>query len=168
MNSELSNFDIDEQLKHIEEDANMVDSRSIHPNTRLEDIFDNRGHAIVWHPWNESGSNAHWLVFVRKGNNIYHYDSFGKKHNILKEELINICKNNKCNLYANNKQYQKDGTSTCGRHACAVVFLNKHTKSFKDIENILDVIEKNQGLDEFLTQNEIGSRSSKDNCFVTL
>lgn len=59
-------------------------------------------------------SGTHWTCFVKKGNNVYYFDSFGKLAPPL--ELVNYL-GSESMIYFNSKQYQSYNSVICG-HLC--------------------------------------------------
>lgn len=123
----LSNIDMDRMLKEIDERGlNWIKSSNIKSNLTVKDLFGNYGHVVIWHPWDKN--NAHWVVLLRnKKGQYYYFDSFGEKHDIIKEkELIDILKRgNAKEFYANDITLQKDESAVCGRYCILMIALNK-------------------------------------------
>lgn len=70
---------------------------------------------------------THWTCYVKRNNDVYYFDSFGKLPPPL--ELINYLGSD-CMIYYNSKQYQKFDTIICG-HLCLkflMKFYEKHGK----------------------------------------
>lgn len=155
MDYALSGNDIGNLMKDLNERENIVDSKNINSNMSLKDLFKDRGHVIIWHPWNNNPNNAHWIAMIRKGKEIYYFDSFGKEHNVIKkDELKQICERENATLYRNTDVYQDENSVCCGKYCLFVVALNKVSNSFNDIEEFMQYIkQKYNGVDEYLINN---------------
>lgn len=77
----------------------------------------------------DSTENAgtHWTCYVKNGENVYYFDSFGKLAPPL--ELIAYL-GSRCKIYYNSKRYQDFNTIVCG-HLC-LKFLYEYYKSNHD------------------------------------
>lgn len=67
-----------------------------------------------------NGNGTHWVTYIKKGNNILYYDSFGNLPPPY--ELIRYFGNN-CDIKYNYDRDQKFNTFVCG-HLCLKFLLN--------------------------------------------
>lgn len=151
----LSNVDMDKLLQEIDSRGlNWIKSSNIKNNMTVDDLFDDYGHLVIWHPWNKN--SAHWICILRNPNKEYFYfDSFGAKHDVIKEkEILHILKkdSDKSKLFVNDITFQKDDSAVCGRYCVLLIGLNKIFQGdFKAIDNCLKTLKsKYKNLDELL------------------
>lgn len=62
---------------------------------------------------NINGSGTHWVAYVKRGNHIMYFDSFGNLRP--PQEIINYFKNTINNIQYNHKTYQTYNQSNCGQ-----------------------------------------------------
>lgn len=150
MNKALSNIDIETLLHTLDgSKLNFLPFDDIDDNTTLEDVFDHRGHVVLF----QSGPAkvGHWVAMTRNGNNDYvFFDSYGRPLSYFSKKLQNLLKGT---LYNNEKQYQENNSSVCGRYAFLLVGLNKLTNgndTQKAITQLLNNKPKQYTYDEFV------------------
>ena len=127
INTPLSNYDLMRGIsRELKERANIVDVREIDKYKTVDELFDNRGHAILFEPPEDTKSDVgHWTCLLRtkkEGNCIY-FDSYGNKLN--NSKLRNLLKTKYPEIQYNPIQLQGYGTSVCGRYALVGACLNK-------------------------------------------
>lgn len=144
MNNPLSNIDLEKMLKELDgHGVNIEEMDNINKNSKIEDVFKNRGHVILFvkYPKEEVG---HWVSLVRGGKDGKRYiflDSLGKPIKHYNKELLNLLLKNG-NVLENGKKYQGDESAVCGRYAYLISGINKLTKGeqtedfFKYIMNL--------------------------------
>jgi hypothetical protein len=139
----LSNFDLlGGIMKEMKVRGNIFDMRDINRAHNIEDIFKDRGHAILFEesedPEEEVG---HWTCLIRNqlnGGNVIYFDSYGS--NLKDKRLRKILAQKYKVLQINPHQFQDYGKSAvCGRYALLCIGLNKLIKnlSVKDICHFL-------------------------------
>lgn len=69
-------------------------------------------------------NGTHWTCFVKKGQNVYYFDSFGKLPPPL--EILRYFGSD-CNIQYNSFQYQQFNTFICG-HLCLMFIYNFYKK----------------------------------------
>ena len=161
MDTPLSNHDLERLMNDMNERANIIESSDIKETDNIEDIFNGKGHAIIFvrHPNQKIG---HWTVMVRqhdplkngysKNGNVYYFDSFGerpKNKNIEKVVLKSYPE-----LLYNDIKFQADDSNACGRHCLLITALNKMGLKPRQIEEVLKkMLRKNGGsLDKFVIE----------------
>lgn len=151
LESPLSNFDLLKVIsKEMKERGNIFDMSNINGVSDIEQIFKNRGHAILFEP-DPNGDIGHWTALVRSPKNCIYFDSYGSK--ISNERLLNILKKRYPLIQFNPKQFQGYGKSAvCGRYALACVALNKiiPNMTVKHIIKVLEDKPKNMTYDEYI------------------
>ena len=140
----LSNVDINRLMKELDSrGANIKITENLRNGKyeNLNELFDNRGHAIMHHVYDEENpDNAHWVVCIRNGEHkyVYYFDSFGYENT---EENIpylkKLCDESQYALLANENDYQESKTSVCGRWCLLISCLNKLGLSPSDIEETI-------------------------------
>lgn len=109
-------------------------------------------------------NSGHWTVLIRNNNNLYFFDSYGKKYdgewsyvpNIIRKmlnqssnkltSLLNDAKRNGYNIEYNKEKYQSDAPNinTCGRYCVMAVKSIEKGYDIDGIEHLIDVgCEKN-------------------------
>ncbi len=153
MDIPLSNGHIGEMINDLDNSGlNMVNMHDIKKNTNIEDIFNNRGHALIFVKY-PNQNIGHWVSMVRNKNNEYiFFDSLGKplKH-YNKDAVECILKNG--DLLQNKKKYQSDESSVCGRYAFLLIGLNKLSEgkeTSKLLKNVLEGKPKTMSYDEWI------------------
>lgn len=123
----LSNLDMDRMIKEIDtRGLNWVQTPNIDKHMSLKDLFGTYGHLILWHPW-RNGS-AHWIVVLRNKDHQYlYFDSFGSKHDVVSDELLNIIRRDdkKARIFVNDVTFQSKESAVCGRYCLLLIGLNK-------------------------------------------
>lgn len=156
MDTPISNWTIEELLKDAGERANIIEESSITSKSDVEDIFKNRGHAIIFHRHSpQPNAIGHWIAIIRnnKTNEVYYFDSLGDEpyNKAIPEVILRKYKK----LYINDVPFQPDNTNSCGRHAVMVVALNKIGLTPKQIEHFLKTFDAN----DYVIKNIRGSAS---------
>ncbi len=121
----LSGRQLHEMILEMEERPNIIDDKNIKSNSTVNDIFGDSGHAILFHkyPGQEVG---HWIAIVRNyDGDVYFHDSLGKSPDAYNKNIAKVVLKEYPKLYYNDIAFQKDDTSTCGRHAVLVCAMNK-------------------------------------------
>lgn len=100
-----------------------------------------RDNLPIHEPWNDEcmvinhdsiqNHGTHWSCYVKKDENVFYFDSFGKLPP--PKELI-IYLGSKCVIYYNYKRYQQFNTKICG-HLC-LRFLYEFYRKINETRNI--------------------------------
>ena len=153
INTPLSNVDINQAVKQFEEKgANIVQDNMIRSNTPIEDIFKNRGHAVLFHKY-PNQEVGHWYTLIRDPQkNVFVIDSLGKPPAYYNKNLIQCFKNNDMNQVIINKQkMQHSNSSVCGRYSILFCVLNKMDKNIHEIYSFMEAGKKKNGsFDKFV------------------
>ena len=148
----LSNVDLQTFVKKFEKKgANIIEDKNILPNTPINEIFNNRGHAIVFHKYDNS-QIGHWYALLQDTNkNVFMIDSFGEKPDKYCKNLIPCLKNNGIkSLTVNDLKMQKDN-AICGRYCVVLCALHKLEQKVPKIYEFLTQGKKNSGsYDKFI------------------
>ena len=118
---------------------------------KIEDIFDNEGRAIMLY-LTESKTVGHWVCFIKKGNVIEYFNSYGrlepddelkwlskekaKELNQDTKRLSELLDSSKFKEVINPYRFQqyKTDVNTCGRHVvCRLMFDHLTVKEYKDL-----------------------------------
>lgn len=157
MDKPLSNFDLIHQIaKEMGERANVKDLDAVDYMSNIEDLFENKGHCILFNR-NEEDPNGvgHWNVLIRSPKNgVIFFDSFGDI--ITKQKLLDLLKQKYAAVTENLKQYQNYGKSAvCGRYCLFCIAVNKILKGadINQIEQLLDMKRDNESYDQFILRN---------------
>lgn len=146
-NDPLSNFDLDEGLKEMTT-RNKFDDANLKPNLNIEDVFDNRGHVIIFHGW-PGQECGHWYCLLRDENkNVMFLDSLGEKPDYYNKNWIPFLKNNGIkNVIINKKAYQHKDSAVCGRYGLLFSTIHKlnNNISANDIYKIMEYGKKKYG-----------------------
>jgi len=154
LHNPLSNYDL---LRGISNEmkirGNIVDVREIDQYNSVDELFDNRGHAILFEPPEDPKKSdvGHWTVCLRtkEGNCIY-FDSYGSK---LKDpKLRKLLSSKFSHIQYNPHRFQSYNTAVCGRYALAGVCLNKVIPNL-NVKHIIDFYNskpKNISYDKFV------------------
>lgn len=85
-----------------------------------------------------SRPGSHWIAICVKNNNIYYFDSFGKKSFKDKNIMKNL-KSSKKKIYVSKNQIQALGSLFCGYHAVAFLILSeRYSNPIKQLEKCYD------------------------------
>jgi hypothetical protein len=121
----LSGRQLHEMILEMEERPNIIDDKNIKSNSTVNDIFGDSGHAILFHKW-PNQEVGHWIAIVRNyDGDVYFHDSLGKSPDAYNKNIAKVVLKEYPKLYYNDIAFQKDDTSTCGRHAVLVCAMNK-------------------------------------------
>lgn len=123
----LSDLDIKEAVHQFDSRGpNIKDDKIITPNTNIEEVFNNRGHVIMFHAWPKQ-KVGHWYVILRdKEGNVFLFDSLGHPYTYYNKNYIKFFKNNGIkNIMQNEKVFQHGDSSVCGRYCLVNCVLNK-------------------------------------------
>lgn len=157
----LSNFDLIHTIaKDMKERANIVDTRQINKYNNLEQLFQGRGHAILYEPSEDPKSDiGHWTCLVRQrksplsdNGSVIYWDSYGGK--LKNDKIRNILKKKYQMIQFNPKRFQKYSSNPCGRYVLLCVALNKLKPDLtaKDIEDFLKLKPKKKSYDDYVIQ----------------
>lgn len=158
MDKPLSNHDLERLMQEMGERANIIENKNIKASDNIEDIFNGKGHAILFIEYPDQ-KIGHWVIMVRhhlsnnngysKNGQIYYFDSFGEKPKNKNIEKV-VLKSYPELLY-NDKTFQPEDSNACGRHCLMVASLNKLGYDPHQIEDILLKTFKKKGeLDKFV------------------
>ncbi len=78
----------------------------------------------------DNGAGVHWVGVYQERNNVYVFDTFGRKINILMPDFVKRARTNGFNVYNANKKYereQKEEQNDCGLRCLAWLILT-HSK----------------------------------------
>lgn len=149
----LSNYDIYDLLKEAKiETPNIIKSWNIRPG---QDIFQNCGHAIIFHRWSKDVDIGHWIVCVRnkKNNEIIYFDSLATPINDVSKYLKDVLLAYNMPVYINTIKYQGDESSVCGRWCLFIICLNKIGYNHQQIYDILEKLKTEyKTLDDYLLE----------------
>lgn len=153
MDKPLSNIDINKAIKKFEErGANIFSDSNIKNNTNIEEIFKNRGHAIIFHKY-PNQDVGHWYCILRDPmKNVFFIDSFGLSPNYYNKSIIPCLKNNGIkNIIVNKEKWQKDDSSICGRYGILMSTLHKFDMPISDVYKFMEHGKKKYGsFDKFV------------------
>lgn len=147
----LSNLDLSDAIRTLNDRANIKSDDQIHPHTHIEDIFNNKGHCILFHKW--PGQNVgHWYTLLRyPDKRVLIFDSLNNNINKLCKNLVPFLENNGIKIIQKNKKkYQNTGkgandTAVCGRYGLTLYLLHKLQFSNEQIFNFLENLKKRYG-----------------------
>lgn len=148
----LSNFDLHKFIQQFEtKGANIVADKDITPKTPIENIFQNRGHCILFHKY-PNQNVGHWYTLLRDPNkNIFFVDSFGKDPKYYCKNLLPCLKNNGINEVIINKQKMQQDNSICGRYGVVLCCLHKLNLTVPQIYDFLEAgKKKHKSYDRFI------------------
>lgn len=152
MDKPLSNIDLNDLIKEIDKKGvNIEQCNDITQKTNIEDIFKNRGHVVLFKDWEQGDDVGHWIVMLRNPKKeVLLFDSLNTPLNTLNKNIGGFLKNNKIKkLYINDKKYQNDESSVCGRYSVIIVALHKLGLSYPYIIKFMDDLKtNNQTFDE--------------------
>lgn len=146
----LSNFDLHEAIQMLNDKANIKNDDQIKPNTPIEQIFNNKGHCILYHKW-KGEKVGHWYTCLRTPDEVFVFDSLANPIDKLCKNMIPFLKNNGIKkIVVNKKKFQntqKDNndTAVCGRYGLLLYLLHKLNFSIKDIYKFLEDAKKKFG-----------------------
>lgn len=154
----MSNFDIIKTLyKEMKERANIIDTRKITGNESFNNLWNNKGHCILFEP-NEDDINGvgHWTALVRqKGNKnkpetCIYFDSYGSP--LTNERIKRILAQKYKQIQYNPHQLQEFNTNLCGAYAITCVCLNKLIPDLdvKKMIRFFNLKNKKDNYDEFV------------------
>ena len=154
----LSNFDLIREVSKVKDRVNIIDTTDTSHINNVEDIFKNRGHAILFIPPKKNDSEVgHWVVLTRqdtggrtrKGTCTY-FDSYGDR--LQDNNIRKILENKYKTIDENKKQYQQYNTNLCGYWTLLCIVLNKVIKEFslKDLDKFLQTKPTNMSYDKFV------------------
>lgn len=127
MNHPLSNTDINHAIRQFESrGANIICDSDLHQNSDIEQIFNNRGHCIVFHKY-PGQKCGHWFTLLRTPDKkVYMIDSFGRSPDYYSKNILKILKNNGIkDVYINKKKFQGNESAVCGRYGILWSTLHK-------------------------------------------
>jgi hypothetical protein len=132
----LSGYDLIRMMKDLDERGNIIQDTDIKASDNIEDIFHDKGHALIFHPW-PGQKIGHWVCMIRNKelNQVYYYDSFGK--NPYNKNIITVVLKTYPELLVNDIQFQNNNSNCCGRQCLLVCALNKLGLSPEQIEEFL-------------------------------
>ena len=125
MYNPLSNIDLNNYIKEIDKKGVQIyDLNKLKANTYIEDIFNHRGHCILFYGPNNAG---HWITCLRNPNKeIYFIDSFGEDPDYYNKEFLKCMRNNGIKqVHVNKDVLQNDKTQVCGRYGVILTAMNK-------------------------------------------
>ena len=123
----LSNLDLDKFIKEADKKGvNMFEVNNIKPNTNIDTVFANGGHAILYYD-NGGQDVGHFISTLRdKQGNVFFMDSFGEDPDHYSKDILQCFKNNGVKKVSINKKSLQNKTSmTCGRYGIIFTCLNK-------------------------------------------
>lgn len=136
----LNGYQVQELMNDMNERLNLMVDEEITPNMTIEQIFKDRGHVFLFHPW-KGQEIGHFVCMVRHkdeqtGKMIYYYfDSFGKRpYNKAIDKVILKAGHN---LYYNDVEFQPESSNACGKYCLLVIALNKLGLNPAQIETFL-------------------------------
>jgi hypothetical protein len=155
MDKPLSNYDLMREITNDMKDrANIVDVGEMEKYNNVENIFNGRGHAILFIPPKDGGDVGHWTVLLRSdnGQKCIYYDSYGDK--LENQKLRQILNTKYKSIQYNTKRFQEYGSSVCGRYALACIGLNKLIPNLdvKDIIDFLNLKPKKSSYDKYILE----------------
>jgi hypothetical protein len=151
----LSGKQLHDMILEMEERPNIIESKKITSSSTVKDIFGDSGHAIIFHSHGPQSKVGHWLSIVRNyDGDVYFHDSLGESPDKYNKNIAKTILKEYPKLYYNDIAFQKDDTSTCGRHSVLVCALNKMKykphqieQVFKEMKNpddfVLELVKKN-------------------------
>lgn len=157
--SPLSNYDIVNTVtKDMKDRVNIIDTQELEDINTIEDIFHNRGHAVLFLPPDDGSTPVgHWVCLLRqktggrtrKGNVIY-FDSYGDP--LPNGKIKQILKQKYKVIEQNGKRYQQYETNLCGFWCLLMISLNKIIPNLNLdlIERFLKKKPSNMSYDEFV------------------
>jgi hypothetical protein len=153
MDKPLSNFDLIREIsKDMKDRTNIIDIGEIDKYNTVEDIFNGRGHAVLFIPPKDGGDVGHWTVLLRsnKGKKCLYFDSYGDK--LESPRLRQILNTKYKDMQYNTKRFQEFGSSVCGRYALVCIGLNKiiPNLNIQDIKDFLNTKPKNISYDKYI------------------
>ena len=148
----LSNEDLNNFIKETDDKGvNIFDVSKITPDTDIEAVYKNRGHAVFFVP---PYSMGHWISTLRTPDSkIYFMDSLSEKPDHYSKNIMKCFKNNKIKtIYINKTPLQVDDDSvTCGRFAVIFTALHKLEIPPSDmIDFLIDGGKKMGSVDKFV------------------
>ena len=134
----LSNLHIDEGVKQLA-DRQKFNDGNLKPDTNIETIFNNRGHAVIFHKY-PNQQVGHWYAVLRTPNKeVFFIDSFGKQPQFYNKNWLACLKNNGYKqLTVNTKKYQHEESAVCGRYALYFCTAHKLKLPFKKMIELLN------------------------------
>lgn len=149
----LSNVDLNDFISQVDKKGvNIVETTDIKPDTPIEQIYDNRGHSILFVPPRDAG---HWISTLRTPNNeIYFIDSFGSHPDEYDKNILKCFKNNGIEkIHINKTPIQNQKSVTCGRYAVIFTALHKLGIHPSDmIDYIMEGGKKYKSNDKFILE----------------
>lgn len=116
-NRPLSNLDIETFVKH----HKIPHFRGVFMRDNLPRAKPWKHECMIVNQDSVQNNGTHWVCFVKTGNNVFYFDSFGKLPPAL--EVLAYLGDN-CRIYYNVRQYQQFDTIICG-HLC-ICFLSEY------------------------------------------
>jgi len=106
--------------------ANIKEDSIIKPNLNIESLFSGRGHVILFHKW-PNQTIGHWYSIIRdRHNTVFMMDSLGNSLEYYNKNFVPFLRNNGIkNIVQNEKKFQSNDTSVCGRYCLVNCILNK-------------------------------------------
>lgn len=147
----LSNYD----LRDFIQEANINDPNIIQSNdlSRTQHIFDDRGHAIIFHKFNKKDNIGHWIPIVRtnNGKDAIVMCSFGTQLEEIDGLREALERDGIQRVYVNDKRYQNYDSSACGRYSLFVIGCNKLGVGVEGMQKLLEIGKKKYGsYDKFI------------------
>jgi hypothetical protein len=140
----LSGLDLKHLFAEMSERPNIILEKEIKPTWDIEKIFNGSGHATIFREY-DGQETGHWVSIIRnhkpnakgyaKEGQCLYFDSLGGKPS---QALVDVVLKHYPKLLWNDKPYQKDDESSCGRWALAIASFNKLGLSPQEIEHLLD------------------------------
>ncbi len=122
----LSDKDIHDAFLSFKDRANIKEDKNITPDTNINDLFDNRGHVVIFHKY-PNQKVGHWYALLRdKKGNVFFADSLRHRPEYYNKHYMQFFKNNGIKkVIINEDKWQDGNTSVCGRYAIILPVLNK-------------------------------------------
>lgn len=147
MSVPLSNVDINKAIKQFESrGANIISDAEITPITPIESIFNQRGHAIVYHGYPNSKIGHWWTLLRDPFGTVCILDSFGKSSQYYCKNLLPCLKNAGIKqVIVNKKKWQNDKSSICGRYGILLSVCHKMKMKIPEIYKFMEEGKKKYG-----------------------
>ena len=151
MYSPLSNDDLNDYMKELDKKGVQIfDTNTMTPNTKIEEIYNGRGHAVFFAGPNNAG---HWIATLRNPQKeIFFIDSFAEHPDYYNPNIMKCFKNNGIKkVHINNKVLQGKNSQVCGRYAVVLAGINKmHMDPNLMIDFLKDGGKKYGSVDKFI------------------